>query len=349
MTDKKEERYYITRDEKAQAKYKELAGVLPDYVDDFLRGKKFAWSTRVEYAYSLIEFFNFWKENNPALPRDIGKISPDYLDMLSGQDILEYQKEIRDRTGKSSTLNNKLCAVRSLLKHMYAKDILENNISPKVELDPIKEADKPPIVALTKDEVGELLHIIEFGSPFPPRKQATKDKTRKRDLAIIAVLLYTGIRVSECVGINIEDLDIGNYCIRNIHRKGGKDEYGVYFKDNCRRYLEEYLEERYQISKDKISPGSTAALFLSENSKGEWNRISVRSIERLVEDYNSVCPTTKHITPHKFRSTYATSLGKLGDLQLLKENLGHTNIQMSQRYCSFDRSRQEKSRNSLDY
>ena len=120
-----------------------------------------------------------------------------------------------------------------------------------------------------------------------------------RDIALLTLMLGTGIRVSECVGLNIDDVDFKNDGIR-IHRKGGK-EVVVYFGDEVESALLSYIEER---KKTEVVAGHEEALFLSLQKK----RISVRAVEKLVKKYAQTVTTVKHITPHKLRSTYGTNL-----------------------------------------
>ena len=143
-------------------------------------------------------------------------------------------------------------------------------------------------------------------------------------MALLTLMLGTGIRVSECVGLDLTDVDFKNNGIR-IHRKGGK-EVVVYFGDEVREALLSYLEERKLIVAE---PGSTNALFLSLQNK----RISVRSVENLVKKYTKPVTPLKNITPHKLRSTYGTTLYReTGDIYLVADVLGHTDVNTTRRH-----------------
>ena len=158
------------------------------------------------------------------------------------------------------------------------------------------------IVRLEIDEVARLLDLVEDGDSLTERQKAYHKKTRVRDLALMTLLLGTGIRVSECIGLNLNDVDFNVDGIR-IHRKGGK-EVIIYFGDEVELALRDYMEERRHIVP---APGNEEALFLSMQKK----RLNVRSVENLVKKYAQAAAPLKKITPHKLRSTERICTGKL--------------------------------------
>ena len=148
--------------------------------------------------------------------------------------------------------------------------------------------------------VAELLDFIEScGDGLSNHQRAYYEKTKERDFAIITLLLGTGIRVSECVGLDIEDVDFKNNGIK-VLRKGGNEMF-VYFGDEVSEALKKYIEVRAGITP---VAGHEHALFYSAQRK----RINVKTVENLVKKYASQVTTTKKITPHKLRSTYGTTL-----------------------------------------
>ena len=141
---------------------------------------------------------------------------------------------------------------------------------------------------------------------------------------MMTLMLGTGIRVSECVGLDIDDIDFKNNGIK-IHRKGGA-EVVVYFGDEVADALLDYLEERETI---EAVEGHGNALFLSMQKK----RIQVRSVENLVKKYSRLVTTVKNITPHKLRSTYGTTLyQETGDIYLVADVLGHKDVNTTRRH-----------------
>ena len=185
---------------------------------------------------------------------------------------------------------------------------------------------------LDVDEVSRLLDEVESGENLTERQRKYHDKTRQRDLALMTLLLGTGIRVSECVGLDMEDVDFRNNGIR-IHRKGGA-EVVVYFGEEVRTALLDYMVERQKITAED---GSVHALFLSMQNR----RIGVRSVENLVKKYAKLVTSLKHITPHKLRSTYGTSLYReTGDIYLVADVLGHKDVNTTRKhYAALDDER----------
>lgn len=165
-------------------------------------------------------------------------------------------------------------------------------------------------------------------------------KTKVRDLAILTLMLGTGIRVSECVGIDLNDVDFNNGRVK-VTRKGGYESY-VYFGDEVTDALTDYFEERKHI--EPVS-GHENALFLSSQRK----RMSVRSVEMLVKKYSEGVIPMKHITPHKLRSTYGTELYReTGDIYLVADVLGHSDVNTTRKhYADMDEDRRRSARNRV--
>ena len=161
------------------------------------------------------------------------------------------------------------------------------------------------------------------------------EKTKIRDLAIFTLFLGTGIRISELVGLDIGDIDFKNNCIKVV-RKGGNEMF-VYFGDEVHEALEDYIvRERSHVIPQ---PGHENALFFSTQRK----RLTARAIQNLVNKYTSHI-TAKHITPHKFRSTYGTTLYKeTGDIYLVADVLGHKDVNTTRKhYAAQDDERRRR-------
>ena len=192
------------------------------------------------------------------------------------------------------------------------------------------------IIRLDPDETAELLDYIEHaGDSLTGQKKAYYEKTRLRDLAIVTLLLGTGIRVSECVGLDVEDVDFKNDAIRVV-RKGGS-EMMIYFGDEVEQALLNYLEDRAAITP---VAGHEHALFYSTQRK----RIGIQAVENMVKKYAREITTTKKITPHKLRSTYGTTLyQETGDIYLVADVLGHKDVNTTKKhYAAMDDSRRRK-------
>lgn len=326
-------------------KLRTLLESLPNFCKDFFRGIEPTTSsrTRIAYAYDLRVFFEYLKSANPSLKNTpVQDIKIDILDQIKAIDIEEYldyltyyKSESKEHLNKENGKKRKLVSLRSFYKYFYKKEMIKTN--PASLVDVPKLHDKA-IIRLEVDEVARLLDEVENGANMTKAQQKFHEKTKVRDLAIMTLLLGTGIRVSECVGLDINDVDFENNGIK-IRRKGGY-EVVVYFGDEVREALLDYLKERKHIIPEE---GHTNALFLSLQNK----RISVRSVENMVKKYASVVTKLKKITPHKLRSTYGTSLYReTGDIYLVADVLGHRDVNTTKKhYAAIEDSRRRSAAN----
>lgn len=327
----KERAYHEKVNIENEMKLRELMKQLPRFCREFFIGIEPSTSsrTRIAYAYDLGVFFYYLHENNPALSKmEITEFPLSILEEITAMDIEEYLQYLKyyihngtEHTNDERGQMRKLATLRSFYNYFYRKEIIEKNPAVLVQMPKRHEKN---IVRLDIDEVAILLDEAESGEKLTERQKKYHEKTKKRDLAILTLLLGTGIRVSECVGLNINDIDAKNNGIK-IHRKGGK-EMMVYFGDEVAEALDDYLDERLHITPQE---GSTDALFLSMQNK----RINVRSVQNLVKKYAQLVTTVKNITPHKLRSTYGTNLyQETGDIYLVADVLGHSDVNTTRRH-----------------
>lgn len=330
-------------------KLRELSCALPPYCRDFFRGieQNTSSRTRIAYAYDLKVFFHFLLSSNAAFTKqygDIKSIPLKDLDNLKVYDFEEYMDYLKYREDESQEILNKekgirrkISCLKSFFKYFYNTERLENNAISKIALPKIYEKD---IIRLDIDEVAKMIDEVEKGDLLSKRQKFYHDKTKIRDLALISLMLGTGIRVSECVGLNIKDIDFHNNAMR-IHRKGGK-EVNLYFGDEVEEALLNYLEERKLIIP---ASGHEDAFFLSLQMK----RLSVRSVEKLVKKYAKLITPLKKITPHKLRSTYGTNLYReTGDIYLVADVLGHSDVNTTKKhYAALEDDRRRQARNKV--
>lgn len=332
--DKKTLSYHEQQKINDTLKLRQLLSELPPFVTDFFRGRETTTTarTRISYAYDIKIFLNYLLQSNPAL-KDVGLkgIALDILNRLEIVDIEEYQEYLKlyeDPSAQKQIINDvrgisrKLSSLRSFFSYLYKHRMISQN--PAALIDMPKLHDKA-IIQLDPDEVATLLDYMEnCAKELTPHKLAYYKKTIIRDLAIITLLLGTGIRVSECVGLDITDVDFKNNGIRII-RKGG-NEMIVYFGTEVETALSDYLEERnIQTSQE----GHENALFLSLQKR----RISVDAVEDIVSKYAKAAVPQKRITPHKLRSTYGTALyQETGDIYLVADVLGHQDVNTTKRH-----------------
>lgn len=321
---------------------REIINELPPYVFDFFRGIEHTTSmnTRLAYAYDLRVFFDYLLKEHKELSqlKEMSHITLAHLEALTPRHMemyLEYltyyekdeEENISHQNGQKGKAR-KLSSLKSFYQYFYKQQRIATNPCALVDMPRIYEQ---PIVKLDVDEVAKLLDTVEEGKDLTEHQKRYHVYTKTRDLALISLLLGTGIRVSECVGLNIEDVDF-NYNGIRITRKGGNETI-IYFGHEVEGALKNYLVEREKnVCKDEDTP-----LFLSLQNK----RISVRSVQLLVKKYSQLVTQLKTITPHKLRSTYGTALyQETGDIYLVADVLGHKDVNTTKKhYAQMDDTR----------
>ena len=335
--------YHEQKDVENILRLREVLTTLPPFCRDYFRAidTTTTTKTRISYAYDIRIFFQFLLDENPAFKDyKMTDFTVDVLDQIKALDLEEYQEYLKvyqagDKTETNGErgLKRKISALRSFYAYFYKREMIETN--PTVLIDVPKIHDKS-IIRLDTDEVALLLDYIDHcGDQLTGQKRVYYEKTKERDLAIVTLLLGTGIRVSECVGLDIEDVDFKNNGIK-VTRKGG-NEMVVYFGPEVEKALKRYMEVR-----ENIIPleGHEHALFYSAQRR----RIGVQAVENLVKKYASQITTTKKITPHKLRSTYGTTLyQETGDIYLVADVLGHKDVNTTKKhYAAIDDARRRQ-------
>lgn len=330
---------------------KRIRGILkelPPFCTDFFRGiePRTSARTRLAYAYDLKTFFDFLKQANPELKskklRDLPLSLLDEIKLMDLEEYMEYLKcysteKREDLMNTERGIMRKVSTVKSFYNYFYRTERIQNNPASLLQLPKIHEKE---IIRLDVDEVARFLDEVEDGECLTEKQKTYHAKTKLRDLAMMTLLLGTGLRVSECVGLNINDVDFRNGGLR-IHRKGGK-EVIVYFGAEVEYALQDYLSEREHIVPEE---GSEEALFLSMQRK----RINVRSVEKMVKKYAQLVTPLKKITPHKLRSTYGTNLYReTGDIYLVADVLGHSDVNTTKKhYAALEDERRRSARNKV--
>ena len=324
-------------------KLRQVLSTLPAFCKDYFRAidSTTTTKTRISYAYDIRIFFQFLLDENLAFKNyAMTDFSVDVLDQIKAVDLEEYMEYLKvyqngDKTETNGErgLKRKISALRSFYAYYYKREMIHTN--PTVLIDVPKIHDKS-IIRLDTDEVALLLDYIEHcGDSLTGQKRVYYEKTKERDLAIVTLLLGTGIRVSECVGLDIEDVDFKNNGIK-VTRKGG-NEMVVYFGEEVEKALKRYLEVRAGITP---LAGHEHALFYSAQRK----RMGVQAVENMVKKYSRQITTTKKITPHKLRSTYGTALyQETGDIYLVADVLGHKDVNTTKKhYAALDDARRRQ-------
>lgn len=333
--------YHDQTDLQNTLKLREVLQTLPVFARDYFRAidSTTTTKTRISYAYDIRIFFQFLIQNNPAFhDRTTADFTVDELDQVQALDIeeyMEYLKVYKDGdddyiTNGERGLKRKISALRSFYAYYFRHEMIKTNPTVLIDMPKIHEK---AIIRLDADEVARLLDYIEHcGDQLTGQKKAYYEKTKERDLAIVTLLLGTGVRVSECVGLDVEDVDFKNNAVK-VTRKGGNEMF-VYFGPEVEKALKSYLTVREAITP---VPGHEHALFYSTQRK----RIGVQAVENLVKKYAREITTTKKITPHKLRSTYGTALyQETGDIYLVADVLGHKDVNTTRKhYAAMDDQR----------
>lgn len=348
--------YHEQMDIQYTLQLREVLATLPPFAKTYFRAIEPTTSTRtrLSYAYDIRTFFRYLQEANPLLRgKDLRDVKVDILDQLEAVDIEEYQEYLKvyeideDMAGSTREalvtngergLKRKMSALRSFYAYFYKREMIKRNPTLLVDMPKLHEK---TIIRLDDGETAALLDYIEHGGDsLSGKKKEYYEKTRLRDLAIVTLLLGTGIRVSECVGLDIQDVDFRNNGIKVV-RKGGS-EMIIYFGDEVRTALENYIEERKGITP---LPGHENALFYSTQRR----RIGVKAVENMVKKYAREVTTVKKITPHKLRSTYGTALYReTGDIYLVAEVLGHKDVNTTRtHYAAMDDDRRRMAANAV--
>lgn len=328
-------------------KIREICDELPDYARKFFRAiqQSKASRTRLGYAIDIKTFYEYicdvYTEKALNSPKDItldilsslnSEFIEDYMDYLQ-----KYEKNGHIYTNGKASIKRKLSALSAYYAYFYKNDLVTANPIAKVDKPRLKDKE---IIRMDAAEVATFLDTVEYGNNLTQKQLQFHEKTKNRDLALLTLMLSTGIRISECIGLDINHVDFDNMCIK-ITRKGGKEAL-VYFSDEAYEPLQVYMDERKGI---EAVQGHEKALFLSSQRK----RMSVRTAETLVKKYAACAVPLKHITPHKLRSTYGTALyQETSDIYLVADVLGHSDVNTTRKhYADIDNERRRTARNKV--
>ena len=313
---------------------------LPQACSDFLRSIAVTTGTftRLAYAIDLRTFFHFLQTERVAFSdkhltiwsdEDLSRVSQS--DLTAYIEYLTYYFKADDESGDQPVkalvnhdlaIKRKLCSIRSFYDFLFKNHRIPSNVTLLVPLPKIHEK---PILRLNRDEMIKMLNQAETGEGMTEGQKRYQKLTAKRDYAMLSLFLGTGIRVSECVGINLSDINMEENAFL-VTRKGG-NQVVLYFPAEVATALGEYIEERTKID---TLPGHEDALFLSLQKR----RITQRAVQNLVKKYAmTAAPLKPKISPHKLRSTFATNLyNATGDIYLVADVLGHSSVDTTRKH-----------------
>lgn len=312
---------------------RQIIAQLPGFCQSFFIGIEPTTTvlTRIGYAYDLGVFFDYILDVMPTL---IGKTRFDItihdistVDAQLIERYLEhlnlYERNDQQYENSENGKKRKLASLRTFFDYFFQHKLLPANTAALVKIPKIREKS---IIRLEPDEVAKLLDLAENGEGLSAMAKKYHRLTRTRDVALLTLLLGTGMRISECVGLDRSDVDFNVGGLR-ITRKGGKEQI-IYFWDEVEAALRDYLAQRNQIKLEDVTEDADA-LFLSIQKR----RITVRAVQKLVKKYSEIAVPLKHISPHKLRSTYGTALYReTGDIYLVADVLGHSDVNTTRKH-----------------
>jgi integrase/recombinase XerC len=233
--------------------------------------------------------------------------------------MIHYQSELQDKQKlASTTINKKLHAIKSFLAWLYDNDYIAKDISRKIKTIKIQNQRVSP-KSLNDKEVNLILQFCGI----------SKASVKLRNYAMIQLMLNTGIRVSELVNLNYEDVDInersGSILIKQ--GKGSKDR-KVLLNSKARNALTNYFNHRIEKLNGCISNDSPSIASQSEK------RMSVRGIQLIVQELSKKAKITRiRVSPHTFRHTFATRYhNETKDLVGLAALCGHSSLNTTAKY-----------------
>ena len=277
-----------------------------------------------EYLLDLRTFFRFLVARDKKISPDsdeferivIKDIDLEYIKNITTEDIYEFLMYTDNIRGNmAAAKSRKLSAIKGLFKYLCTKRMmLEDN--PAIDIEaPKRKQSLPKFLSL--EESLELLNAV---------KNDKESKTTVRDYAIITLFLNCGMRVSELVGINLEDVDT-KFRSLTVTGKGNKQRI-IYLNEACRLALADHVQERLG---EQHNACMSHALFLSSREQ----RISVKTVQWMVYKYLDMAGLeSKHYSVHKLRHTAATLMYQTGDVdvRVLKDILGHEQLNTTQIY-----------------
>jgi len=254
---------------------------------------------------------------------DVEALTPDHLDIHG---IRDFMAEIQKAGQSRASAGRKLSAVRSFLRYLRREGTLASDPS-ALTVAPKREQRVP--AHLSVDEMTRVLDMPDTTQPLG-----------RRDRAILELFYASGLRLSELVGLDLEDVNLSARMAR-VLGKGGRERL-VPFNQSAAACLRAWFPDREQLAGTAVASrrpapqrtaggGRRAGAPLFVNAKG--GRLTGRSIQRLVAKYVAMCSTRFGISPHALRHSFATHLLERGaDLRTIQELLGHVRLSTTQRY-----------------
>ncbi|WP_040948770.1 tyrosine recombinase XerS [Gorillibacterium massiliense] len=325
---------------------------MPWYVEKFINYKlpDLSPSSLLEYVRDYETFLSFLLAEGLAEGERVRDVPIEVLERLHMETIDHFRMHLaskKDGANTKTTISRKLSSLRSLFHYLsqIAEDddfypLLKRNVMAKVE---IKRTHKPKDTAaklegklLQEHEIADFIHYIADGyrEDVATNKQALyfHELNKVRDCCIVSLILNSGLRVSEVINLNVDDLDLKKKLV-HVYRKGKNDDTfktPVYFRMDALEDLTRYLEQRSVHYK---APKKEKALFLAiPNGEQAGKRMTKRAIQEMVIKYAKRFGKP-FLSVHKLRHSFATDYYLQNDLYRTQEQLGHASPDTTQIYA----------------
>lgn len=318
-------------------------------------------NTALKYIREIIKILEWFMKERIINKTTLQEINKNDLNSIEAYDIQNYldscgsYTEINDKGQKVLYSNSvrtiffKGSCIRGFFTWLYKNNYIERNETEK--LRKVITPDLPPVIALSDEEVRAMLQLAEFGRTsiydnaieLTKKEMETHEKTKHRDIAILSMFVYHGLRIHELHHINLASLffDKGYF---EVYRKRNKKR-NMYFSSYTNEALKKYI--LIERPHDNISSEDKDALFISTR---ELRRLSIRQIRRIVKKYAVKVSGNPKLSPHKLRSTFATKAIEItGDIYKVQKNLDHSSPNTTQRYLKEDEKFKKEIAAAINY
>lgn len=280
-----------------------------DYLDYLSKVKHYSKNTISSYYFDLNDFDKYLVLNDL------------HIRTLQENDILNYINNLKLNNYATTSINRKIVCFRNFYKY-YSLNVDDKILNPMINYQTLKTGQRLP-----RDLFLEQVKVLLT-------KNEKKDVYAIRNQCIILLLLYTGIRVSECCNLNVLDLDLKE-CTLRVFGKNRKERM-VFFKPSIVKYFNEYLNYSRDVL---LNQKKDDALFINSKS----SRISPRAVENILNERAKQAIIPFKVSPHMLRHTFATNLLNSDvDLKIVQELLGHSSLQTTQIYTHVSKERLKK-------
>jgi integrase/recombinase XerC len=267
--------------------------------------------TVAAYESDVSQFLAFAGEQRRKRPADV---QPAEIDLAT---VRAFMADLYRQGQARASVSRKLSALRAFTRYLRREGWLEGD---PVALAAAPKREQKVPAHLSVDEMSTLLSTPDAGGPLGCR-----------DRAILELFYASGLRLSELVGLDVEDVNLSARMVR-VMGKGAKERI-VPFNETTKKAIGAWLKARVAMvnSHSQVSNSKARTEPLFVNFRG--SRLTGRSVQRLVARYVGLCSTRFGISPHALRHSFATHLLERGaDLRAIQELLGHVQLSTTQRY-----------------